>query len=788
MEDNQKNNTSVYIDKDLFNEFSLYISSDIIYVYDIVKQKNIFSNEGFNNLGYRLQEVQEMENMFLSILLHPDDLKYYSKKIFPQLAIAENDDVIEYTCRMKHKNGTYHTFQTKEKIFKRNKEGIPNQIYRYCKDISDLKDIEIKYEKEKTRFNSYIELNGIITWITNTNGEVVEDIPFFRQYTGLSYEEIKGSGWANAIHPDDVEKILKEWKNAVVNKIPYDTEYRLRGQDGIYRTFIVHGIPLFDKDNIISEWVGILVDISERKQIEEALKAELNERKDAEQAIKTAFRKVEKSKLAALNLMEDVKNEMEERIRTENALRKSEEKYRQIAENISDVVWVTDLNFKSIYISPSIEKLIGEPIEVYINRAMEEKFTPDSLFRVTSLIKEELEKEKEINVDKFRSRLIEVEHYIADGTTLWLSMNVSFVRDKEGSIVGIQGVTRNITERIKYEEALKRSEEKYRLITEKTTDVIWLMDLDGRSIFVTPSIERFTGFTVDEYLHQTIPDRFTPGSAQKGLDVFYKELILFQNNPRSIEDYIFTIELEYVCKDNTTKWGELLITPYFDYSGTLIGIHGVTRDITERKKVQEELKDSLVKLDTAQELAKIGYWNLNLSNYSLEWSKGLKQIFELPPDEATPTFDEYWSYVFPDDKKMIEAQSKIQIEQINNSEISYVYRILTQNGNVKYLHHIGMQNLNEEGKLIAIYGSVQDITERKNAEDVLKLRETQLSGAVKIAKLGPWEYDVDKNYSPLMTIFILFSKHQSKKLVVIVCHLKNMPINLFILRIFHWLL
>ena len=124
----------------------------------------------------------------------------------------------------------------------------------------------------ENRHRSYIELTGQIAWVTDAKGEVVEDIPYFRQFTGLSYNQVKGSGWASALHPDDIEKTIEIWNNAVSTRSSYETEYRVKRHDGVYRDLLAKGSPVFDKNGEIMEWVGVCIDITERKQNEEAIK------------------------------------------------------------------------------------------------------------------------------------------------------------------------------------------------------------------------------------------------------------------------------------------------------------------------------------------------------------------------------------------------------------------------------------------------------------------------------------------------------------------------------------
>ena len=139
--------------------------------------------------------------------------------------------------------------------------------------------------------------------------------------------------------------------------------------------------------------------------------------------------------------------------RMHGQLKQAEEKYRKITENMSDVIWTADINLRMTYVSPSIETLVGEPVQAYLNRTPEEKFSPESLKKIQALLTEEMGNEKDPLCDKYRTRIVELEHYHADGTLLWLSANISILRDDKGNAIGFQGVSRNITDRKRSEQS-----------------------------------------------------------------------------------------------------------------------------------------------------------------------------------------------------------------------------------------------------------------------------------------------------------------------------------------------
>ena len=126
--------------------------------------------------------------------------------------------------------------------------------------------------RSEARYRSYIEVTGQMSWATNADGEVMDDAPGLRGYTGHTYDEIRGWGWSKALHPDDVEITLAVWQKAVEEKQGYETEFRLRRHDGVYRHFLARGMPILQDDGSVREWVGTCIDITERRKQEEELR------------------------------------------------------------------------------------------------------------------------------------------------------------------------------------------------------------------------------------------------------------------------------------------------------------------------------------------------------------------------------------------------------------------------------------------------------------------------------------------------------------------------------------
>jgi len=150
---------------------------------------------------------------------------------------------------------------------------------------------------------------------------------------------------------------------------------------------------------------------------------------------------------------------LRERKRAEEALRESERRYRLFAENVSDIIWSMNRDFRFTYISPSSIHFTGHSPEELMAMEFQDYLTPPSFDIAVRSFVEAFSHEQE---DPFRYQTLELEHRCKDGTTAWAEVNYSFLLDVEGTFTGLLGITRDISDRKQAEEALRRSEEQLR--------------------------------------------------------------------------------------------------------------------------------------------------------------------------------------------------------------------------------------------------------------------------------------------------------------------------------------
>ena len=120
--------------------------------------------------------------------------------------------------------------------------------------------------ESEARYRSLVTASAQIVWTTDTQGQVAAELPTWQAFTGQTFEQYEGSGWAASLHPEDRERTRAVWSQAVATRSHYETEYRLRRSDGQYRLMLARGVPVLEEDGNIREWVGTCTDIAEHKE------------------------------------------------------------------------------------------------------------------------------------------------------------------------------------------------------------------------------------------------------------------------------------------------------------------------------------------------------------------------------------------------------------------------------------------------------------------------------------------------------------------------------------------
>jgi len=283
----------------------------------------------------------------------------------------------------------------------------------------------------------------------------------------------------------------------------------------------------------------------------------------------------------------------------------SERKYRLLAENVSDTIWILDLHLlKFEYISPSVEKNRGFTSEEAMAMDLEETLSPSSLEMVSKILTEELAYDNHTDVDPHRSRIIEIEQSVKGEGYTWAEATMSFVRDKNGVPKSIMGVTRDISERKRAEREIAKSEKKYRNLFENGSDLICIHDLDGNLLETNIQYKEDYGWRPEDLqginIREILPEKHKPN--------FEKYLGRIIENGED-EGYLKGI----------TSSGREVILEYrnkliFDEKRQPKAVHGAARDVTQRIKYERALKESEEKYKQIVKHAPAGIFELDVEN------------------------------------------------------------------------------------------------------------------------------------------------------------------------------
>ncbi len=232
---------------------------------DLNTNKLNWSDEIYEIFELDKNSFEATYDSFLNAI-HPEDRNAVSQAYSNSL---KNHKPYEVFHRLLLNDGRMKYVQEKGRTYYDN-EGNPLRSVGTVMDITEIKEAEEQILKTEKRFRSLVTATSQIVWETNPSGEVVKDLPSWREYTGQTIEELKGFGWADAVHPDDRRKAISDWNYAVQNLTTYQTEYRLRNRNGEYFYFVARGVPILENGMVV-EWIGTCTDITQKKMAEEEI-------------------------------------------------------------------------------------------------------------------------------------------------------------------------------------------------------------------------------------------------------------------------------------------------------------------------------------------------------------------------------------------------------------------------------------------------------------------------------------------------------------------------------------
>ncbi|MEE9448682.1 MAG: PAS domain S-box protein [Ignavibacteriaceae bacterium] len=294
----------------------------------------------------------------------------------------------------------------------------------------------------------------------------------------------------------------------------------------------------------------------------------------------------------------------------------------------------------------------------------------------------------------------------------------SIDKTKEQLLKEIELLNTKITKLEKSEAMYKKaevtsrdSEKQFKFVSENLQEGLWITDNKDRMIYFNKRMEEISGVTKKDVIGLSVVQDFPKETTQHFLPYYRKAKK--ELKPTFYEANVLTpvgrstIQSGWLIPKNKDK----------KYDGMVCTIE----DITERKQTEEKLQKSEQRLSKAQEVANIGSWEMDFTTNESVWSDQTYRLFGLEPQEFKMIFERFIDFLHPEDRETM--LSEVREAMANKDSYEAVYRIVRSDSEVRFMHSIAEIEHDESGKPVLISGTIQDITERKRVEEVLRESE-----------------------------------------------------------------
>jgi PAS domain S-box-containing protein len=421
-----------------------------------------------------------------------------------------------------------------------------------------------------------------------------------------------------------------------------------------------------------------------------------------------------------------------EKKNVEGDFEKKEAIYRILEDNITDVIFTIDMNFKYTYASPSAYNLVGYPADELVTMRVDQLVEKETLNWFAEMFVEELDIEKRPDRDLKRSRVLEYQHVRKDGSKVWVETKLSFLRDKNNTAEGMVGTVRDITKRKLAEETLRQSEERYRSILDDINEGYFEIDLKGNFTLVNNSTCRDMGYSREELIGMNNRQYTDKEDAKKLFQVFNE--IYRTGQP------VKNFQWQIIRKDGIKEYTEGSISLMKDSSGKIIGFRGIAHDITGSKLAEEKIRQSEAKYRLLADHMKDQVWIMDLDLKTTYISPSVEKLLGYSLDDlkeiplhkllTSESFEQAMDFFAEEMPKAMAAPPDYVLKRPLEMEF------ICKDGHRVWGESRFSFIRNENGKPLSLLGEGRDITERRKMEDALRKSEENFRHSLDESPLG----------------------------------------------------
>jgi len=607
-----------------------------------------------------------------------------------QLVPAENAGLVsqrlrlineagELTFEAAHirKDGSVFSVDARARVMDLEGQKIIIAVYS---DTTQRKRMESALVESEGKYRSLIESAGAGVASVNLSGELTFVNETICHITGYSKNELIGRPFADFLHPDDRGTLIDRFLEGVKGTLsaPF-LEFRLINKAGLLIWFYTAPTELEEEGRVVG-FNAIINDVTERKRLEEQLK-------------------------------------------------QSEERYRTIVEEMQESYHETDLKGNYTFATEALARMLGYKGDEIIGLNFREVVSDEVAKDLLGMFNEVYRTGKQ-------NRDVTHQYYRKDGSIGYMENIVSLMRNEKGEGIGFRVVARDVTERKQLEEALRRSEERYRTILEHLQEVYNEVDLKGNYTFVNEAIFPLLGYTREEFIglnFRAITVTEDIESVKRAFNEVYRT---------GIPNEGFTYRV--IHKDGRILFVETSIALLKDEKGEPIGFSVVGRNVTERNKLEEALKHSEERYRTILEEIQDGYLEVDLAgNVTFSNDQAAEYLGFRGNDFIGVNFR---AYTDPDYiQTVFKVFNDVYSTGIPNN--GFVFKIRFKDGSSGFVETSVSLLKNQQGEVIGFRGVGRDTTARERLEEALRKSEEKYRTILEQIEDAYFEMDLEGKYT-----------------------------------------